>query len=282
MFRPLPLLLALLVIGCDDPQPWPHATAQIDLPADFRAASQVALKADRPFPERPILKQQAFEFHRSGDVSQIALTVVPGSVSPEQADSAVVAQQDRQRSWTIDPPALGTLAGRPSWAWSAMVPTQDGSVWARAHTVVVSYPDSAYVLTFWGQHLSWQDVAKMDVVFSSFSIPEPTTPLKLQPLIVLAFMGLAGVVYLIKRPKPEPARPLPASRRTVIQPTAPYRPSGKDPNTVDPSTVDPNTVDTSSLGSSQPGPNQAAHGPGGGIDPHALDPAMIGPIKMDR
>lgn len=262
MKRTIGAIAVLAVLAaCEEEAPWTHETARIDVPEGFRPTSRPSERGEFPFGHRDVEKRVTWELNRGGDISQIVLSKISGSVSPEQVDSAVAEVQARHRSWVVDPAAAGTLADRPSWAWSTTVPTNEGTVWARSHNVVISYPDSAYVMTFWGQHPEWQDVARMDATFSSFAIPTPKPPMRKQPLIVLGVLLLAAALFWWKRPRPEPARPLPGKGFVNAKPNPAMR---------YPAPGEPGPGQDSSTQSGSPGPQQG------------YDPTTVGNLTITR
>ncbi len=214
--------LALLVtlFACGGDEPWTHPSPALDLPDGFDIETKSGPKGRITFPDRAVGASIVWEFHRGGDVSQILMTRHPGSTRPEDVWASVNRIRTNNQSWTVEGPAPRQVAGRPAWEWWAAVPSIDGGTWASQRTLVVAYPDSTWVSSFWGQHPEWHDQDRLDAVLSSFSIPAPARPLPKTPLIVVGVVLLAGALVGFKtRKKAAPARPMP-SREPVHSPRA--------------------------------------------------------------
>ncbi len=139
-------------------------------------------------------------------MSQIRMMRLPVRLEASDVDTAVARLTRQNRSWTFEGPTTHTVDGRPAHAWSTTVPSRGGLVWARQQIVVLPYPDSTYVLSFWGQHPQWQDVDTLAAVLGSFHIPAPRRPLPKHPLIVTALVAVIAAIVRLRRPKPAPAR----------------------------------------------------------------------------
>ena len=207
--RAMVACLVAALSGCGGGDAWEHPSPALDLPGDFTVASDAGMMGRNTFPTRPVEASIAWEFHRGGDASQIRMVRLGGSTRPEDVWAAVNQLQKDNQSWTFTGPETRQVAGRPSWEWSAEVPSRQGTVWAMQRTLIVAFPDSTWVTSFWGQHREWQDQAKMDAVLSSFHIPQPPRPLPKHPLIVVSLLLLVGgVLWLRRRPEDQPARTL--------------------------------------------------------------------------
>lgn len=216
--RALPVLVLLWACG-GDPE-WSYPTPALDLPGSFEPAPRSGQRGRATFPERRAEATMGWELHRGGDVSQILMTRHAGSTRPEDVWAAVSRIRSQNQSWTVDGPTTRQVAGRPAWEWTARVPSVEGKQWASQRTLVVAYPDSTWVTSFWGQHPEWHDQARLDGVLSSFRIVVPPRPLPKFPLLAVASLALIGLIaWLRTRPKREPARPMP-SREPVHAPRA--------------------------------------------------------------
>lgn len=232
--RTLALLAALSACG-GEPQ-WAYQTPAINLPEAFEPAPQSGQKGRATFPERRAEVVMGWELQRSDEVSQILMRRHPGSTRPEDVWAAVNRIRTHNQSWTVEGPTTRQVAGRPAWEWTASIPSVEGGQWASQRTLIVAYPDSTWVTSFWGQHLEWHDQAKLDAVLSSFRIVVPPRPLPLFPLIAVATLALVGLIlWLRARPKQEPARPMP-SREPVHTPRANLL-QQQSPGAVDPAVM---------------------------------------------
>ena len=230
--RRLVSVVILVIAGCSGGgSDWAFDTPVIDLPEDFRFASEPSARGRTEFPGRTPETRTAWEFHRAGDVSQILMVRYPNSTSPEEVWAEVNRLRAANQAWSFEGPNSRQVAGRPAWDWSASVPTQEGGLWATWKTLVVSFPDSTYVTSFWGQHPEWHDEARLDQVVASFRIPKAKRPLPKHPLFVLLLLAVIGTIAWIKRPRSGPARPMPTrepvhhGHGNVTMPTEP----GRDP-----------------------------------------------------
>ena len=232
----LTAVLALTLSACSgSDSAWTFDTPVIDLPAEFQLTSKPSALGRAVFPERRPDAVTVWESHRGGDVSQLRMARLRKSTSPEAVWAELSRLRTANQSWTFDGPNSRQVANRPAWDWSASIPSQDGGIWATAKTLVISYPDSTYVTTFWGQHPEWHDEARLDEVVASFRIPNARKPLPKHPLFVLLMLAIVGAIAWVKRPKHGPARAMP-SREPVhspdANPTMPTEP-GRDPMVVE-------------------------------------------------
>ena len=219
--RHLSALLALAILAaCGSEPEWTYPTPAIDLPESFDPARSARLEGRATFPDRPAEEAMVWELRRGGDVSQIALSRHRGSTRPEDLWAAVNRVRTNNQSWSVEGPTTRTIEGRPAWEWSASVPSAEGGRWASQRTLVVAYPDSTWVASFWGQHREWHDQAALDAVLSSYRVVIPPKPIPKLPLILVGTLILVGLVVRFRtRPKQEPARPMP-SREPVHTPRA--------------------------------------------------------------
>lgn len=218
--------------GCSRGDPdWSYPSPALDLPEEFTVASRPAQRGRTPFPARAPQTRIAWEFQRGGDISQIQMTRLGGSTSPDDVWSAMNRLRTDNRTWTFTGPNTRQVDGRPAWDWTTSVPNQQGGLWAVEKTLVVSYPDSTWVSTFWGQHPEWHDEARLDEVLASFNVRRPPRPFPKHPIFVTLALLVAAFVAWYKRPRPEPARPMP-NREPVFEgnpyATMPTEP-GRDP-----------------------------------------------------
>ncbi|MDH3224391.1 MAG: hypothetical protein OEO23_11805 [Gemmatimonadota bacterium] len=208
---PPTLALLMACFACGGDERWAHPSPALDLPAGFDRELRSQPKGRLTFPDRAVGASIVWEFHRGGDVSQILMRRHPGSTRPEDVWASVNQIRTNNQSWTVEGPTSRQVAGRPAWEWWASVPSLEGGTWASQRTLVVAYPDSTWVSSFWGQHPEWHDQARMDAVLSSFRIPVPARPVPKTPLIVVGVLLLTGAVVGLKtRKKPAPARPMPS------------------------------------------------------------------------
>ncbi|MGI9628735.1 MAG: hypothetical protein ACR2QM_18010 [Longimicrobiales bacterium] len=226
------LLIAAGTLTCSGGEPeWIYPSPAIDLPEEFTVVSRPTQRGRRTFPARGPHKSIAWEFQRGGDISQILMTRHGGSTSPEDVWSALNRLRTDNQTWTFNGPNSRQIDGRPAWDWTVTVPNQQGGLWAVEKTLIVSYPDSTWVSAFWGQHPEWHDEARLDQVLASFNIRQPPRPLPKHPIFVTLALLIAALVAWHKRPRPEPARPMP-NREPVFEgnpnPMMPTEP-GRDP-----------------------------------------------------
>lgn len=227
----LALWTALVAAACgSDTAEWSYPTPVLDLPDGFRVVDRPSPRGPVAFPDRAVAVSVAWDLNRGGDVSRIALTRHPGSTRPEEVWSALNSLRSGNRSWTLEGPETRQVGGRPAWEWTATVPSPQGTVWAVQRTLVVGFPDSTWVASFWGQHPEWQDAERQDQVLSSFRIPTPPRPTPKHPLIALAALILGAAIVWLRtrsRTRPEPARPLPSRAPVVSSPSPPGMPTAR-------------------------------------------------------